>query len=168
MAANIQNYLFFEPTDRTTTSSAAVVNQYNHFTHGANICSSNVYGMDNNTKFNTYISALTQYITREGHSKVPAVHIENFEEKEITLGAWVGYIRQRYRKGLLPQERIDKISQISNWQWGPFQPGPATDSKRNEIIRNMRTDGKSLREIADEFDLSRQRVHQIIKKLKIS
>ena len=159
---------FFEPTGPATTSSAAVVNQYNHFTHGANICSSNVYGMDNNTKFNTYISALTQYTTREGHSKVPAVHIENFEEKEITLGAWVGYIRQRYRKGLLPQERIDKISQISNWQWGPFQPGPATDSKRNEIIRNMRTDGKSLREIADEFDLSRQRVHQIIKKLKIS
>ena len=103
--------------------------------------------MDNNTKFNTYIKALEQYIAREGNSKVPAIHVENFEEKDVTLGAWAGYIRQRFRKG---------------------QPGPATDSKRNEVIRNMRTEGKSLREIADEFDLSRQRVHQIVKKLKIS
>lgn len=124
--------------------------------------------MDNNTKFNTYIKALEQYIAREGNSKVPAIHIENFEEKDVTLGAWAGYIRQRFRKGQLSQERIDIISQISQWQWGPFQPGPATDSKRNEVIRNMRTEGKSLREIADEFDLSRQRVHQIVKKLKIS
>ena len=124
--------------------------------------------MDNNTKFNIYISALEQYIAREGNSKVPAIHIEKFEEKDVTLGAWAGYIRQRFRKGQLSQERIDRISQISQWQWGPFQPGPATDSKRNEVIRNMRTEGKSLREIADEFDLSRQRVHQIVKKLKIS
>jgi DNA-binding NarL/FixJ family response regulator len=124
--------------------------------------------MDNNTKFNTYIKALEQYIAREGNSKVPAIHVENFGEKDVTLGAWAGYIRQRFRKGQLSQERIDIISQISQWQWGPFQPGPATDSKRNEVIRNMRTEGKSLREIADEFDLSRQRVHQIVKKLKIS
>jgi DNA-binding NarL/FixJ family response regulator len=124
--------------------------------------------MDNNTKFATYIKALEQYIAREGNSKVPAIHVENFEEKDVTLGAWAGYIRQRFRKGQLSQERIDIISQISQWQWGPFQPGPATDSKRNEVIRNMRTEGKSLREIADEFDLSRQRVHQIVKKLKIS
>ena len=83
---------------------------------------------------------------------MPAIHVENFEEKDVTLGAWAGYIRQRFRKGQLSQERIDRISQISQWQWGPFQPGPATDSKRNEVIRNMRTEGKSLREIADEFD----------------
>ncbi len=132
------------------------------------MCSSIVTSMDNNTKFNTYIKALEQYIAREGNSKVPAIHVENFEEKDVTLGAWAGYIRQRFRKGQLSQERIDRISQISQWQWGPFQPGPATDSKRNEVIRNMRTEGKSLREIADEFDLSRQRVHQIVKKLKIS
>lgn len=124
--------------------------------------------MDNNTKFNIYIGALEQYIAREGNSKVPAIHIEKFEEKDVTLGAWAGYIRQRYRKGQLSQARIDRISQISQWQWGPFQPGPATDSKRNEVIRSMRTEGKSLREIADEFDLSRQRVHQIVKKLQIS
>jgi predicted DNA-binding protein YlxM (UPF0122 family) len=31
----------------------------------------------------------------------------------------------------------------------------------------MRIEGLSLRQIADEFDLSRQRVHQIVKKMKL-
>lgn len=123
--------------------------------------------MDNLTKFNIYIGALEQYISREGNSRVPAIHIEKFQENDVSLGAWSGYIRQRYRKNQLNPERVSKIREISGWQWGPFQPGPATDVKRNEIIKEMRIDGKSLREIADEFDLSRQRVHQIVKKLKI-
>jgi Mor family transcriptional regulator len=124
--------------------------------------------MDNLTKFNIYTGALEQYISREGDSRVPAIHVEKFQENDVSLGAWAGYIRQRYRKNQLHPERISKMQEITGWQWGPFQPGPATDVKRNEIIKEMRIDGKSLREIADEFDLSRQRVHQIIKKLKIS
>jgi DNA-binding NarL/FixJ family response regulator len=120
--------------------------------------------MDNNTKFNTYIQALSQYVAREGNSKVPAIHVEKFEEKDVSLGAWVGYIRQRHRKNQLSQERIEKINSVVNWQWGPFQPGPATDLQRNQEILSMRSAGKSLREIADQFDLSRQRVHQILKK----
>ena len=124
--------------------------------------------MDNNTKFNIYVGALEQYIQRTGNSRIPATHIEKIEENEISLGAWAGYIRQRYRKNLLSSSRVARLEQIANWQWGPFQPGPATDAERNEKIRQLRLDGRSLREIADEFDLSRQRVHQIIRKLKIS
>jgi DNA-binding NarL/FixJ family response regulator len=123
--------------------------------------------MDNNTKFSIHVRALQQFILREGHSKIPASHIEKFEDQSISLGAWAGYIRQRYRNGLLSQERVVKIQAISGWQWGPFQPGPATDAQRNEKIKQMRTNGMSLRQIADEFDLSRQRVHQIVKKLNI-
>lgn len=124
--------------------------------------------MDNNTKFNLYTEALEVYISKNGNSKIPAAHIEIVNEKEISLGAWAGYIRQRFRKNQLPAARIARLEQIQGWEWGPFQPGPATDSARNESIRELRIQGKSLREIADEFDLSRQRVHQIIKKLKIS
>lgn len=124
--------------------------------------------MDNNTKFNIYVGALEQYISTNGNSKIPAAHIEKFQENDVSLGAWTGYIRQRYRKNQLSASRVARLEQIQGWQWGPFQPGPATDAARNESIRQLRGQGKSLREIADEFDLSRQRVHQIIKKLKIS
>ena len=124
--------------------------------------------MDNTTKFNLYTGALEQYISKNGNSKIPAAHIEILNEKEISLGAWAGYIRQRFRKNQLPAARVTRLEQIEGWNWGPFQPGPATDSVRNESIRELRGQGKSLREIADEFDLSRQRVHQIIRKLKIS
>lgn len=124
--------------------------------------------MDNTTKFNIYLQALEQYIAREGDSRIPATHIEKLENSDVSLGAWAGYIRQRHRKNLLSEIRAARLEQIQGWQWGPFQPGPATDDSRNETIRNMRAAGKSLREIADEFSLSRQRVHQIIKKLDIS
>lgn len=131
---------------------------------GANICSSSVRGMDNNTRFTTYIQALEQYANREGTSQIPAAHVEKFQETDIALGAWAGYIRQRYRKNQLSEDRVQKIQKIAHWQWGPFKPGPATDINRNVEIHQMRAAGKSLREIADVFDLSRQRVHQIIKK----
>ena len=123
--------------------------------------------MDNTTKFNLYTEALEQYISKNGNSKIPAAHIEILNEKEISLGAWAGYIRQRFRKNQLPAARVTRLEQIEGWNWGPFQPGPATDSVRNESIREMRIQGLSLRQIADEFDLSRQRVHQIVKKMKL-
>jgi DNA-binding NarL/FixJ family response regulator len=123
--------------------------------------------MDNNTKFTMYVQALEQYVSKFGHSRIPTSHIEDLENQKINLGAWAGYVRQRYRKNQLSQNRISVLEATAGWQWGPFQPGPATDSVRNEVIRELRIQGKSLREIADEFDLSRQRVHQIVKKLQI-
>jgi hypothetical protein len=125
--------------------------------------------MDNTAKFNLYTRALEQYIQKNGNSKIPAAHIEELENQKINLGAWAGYVRQRYRKNQLSESRIQALQSINGWEWGPFQPGPATDLGRNEQIRLMRFEKKmSLREIADEFDLSRQRVHQIIKKIEVA
>jgi DNA-binding NarL/FixJ family response regulator len=123
--------------------------------------------MDNNTRFNTYIQALQQFSSREGHCNVPAVHTEIVDGKEITLGAWVGYVRQRRRKNQLSDNRASELQAVSGWQWGPLKPGPATDADRNQQILQMRAAGSSLRQIADQFDLSRQRVHQIVKKISI-
>jgi DNA-binding NarL/FixJ family response regulator len=119
--------------------------------------------MDNKTRFNKYVKAVKQFAEREGHTHVPATHIEKIEESEISLGAWVGYARQRYRKNQLSEERVRELSSVSGWVWGPLRPGPATDINRNKRILEMRAAGKSLRQIADEFDLSRQRVHQIVR-----
>jgi DNA-binding NarL/FixJ family response regulator len=124
--------------------------------------------MDNNTRFELYKKALRQFSLREGHCLVPAIHIEIFEGKEIFLGAWIGYVRQRKKKNQLSQNRIEELEEIPGWQWGPLRPGPATDKNRNKNILEMRAAGRSLRQIADEFDLSRQRIHQIVKKSNIS
>jgi len=119
--------------------------------------------MDNTTRFQMYIDALRQFSIREGHCRVPAIHVELVEGKEINLGAWVGYTRQRYRKKELPENRAKAIEEVSGWEWGPLKPGPATDIRRNSEIFEMRRSGLSLRQIADQFDLSRQRIHQIVK-----
>ena len=123
--------------------------------------------MDNTTRFNTYIKALSQFAAREGHCNVPAIHTEIIENNDVTLGAWVGYVRQRRRKNQLSEERAAAIQAVSGWQWGPLKPGPATDTDRNSEILQMRAAGSSLRQIADKFDLSRQRVHQIVKNIQV-
>jgi DNA-binding NarL/FixJ family response regulator len=123
--------------------------------------------MDNTTRFNTYIKALSQFALREGHCNVPAIHTEIVDNSDVTLGAWVGYVRQRRRKNQLSEERATAIQAVSGWQWGPLKPGPATDDDRNTEILQMRAAGSSLRQIADKFDLSRQRVHQIVKNIQV-
>ena len=123
--------------------------------------------MDNTTRFNTYIKALSQFAQREGHCNVPAIHTEIVDNSDVTLGAWVGYVRQRRRKNQLSDNRAAELQAVPGWQWGPLKPGPATDAERNQQILQMRAAGSSLRQIADQFDLSRQRVHQIVKKISI-
>ncbi|NQW58822.1 MAG: Helicase associated domain protein [Polynucleobacter sp.] len=102
------------------------------------------------------------YTVREGHCRVPAVFVERVDGNEVPLGAWVGYMRQRYRKNELSPERIACLEQILDWQWGPLSPGPSTNQNRNLKILELRESGESLRAIADVFELSRQRVHQIV------
>jgi hypothetical protein len=120
--------------------------------------------MDNTTRFNQYIQALQQYITREGHAHVPATHTETLNTTTINLGTWVGYMRQRNKNNQLPQNRTDTLNNTIGWTWGPLKPGPATKNARNNEIHNMRLNGQSLSQIADHYQLSRQRVHQIVKR----
>ncbi len=120
--------------------------------------------MDNVTRFNLTLTAINQFAAREGNCNIPAAHIEHVGPDALPLGSWVGYLRQRRRKGQLAAERIEKLESIPGWQWGPLRPGPQTNSDRNLKILDLHRGGKSLRFIADEFELSRQRVHQIVKK----
>lgn len=121
-----------------------------------------VLTMNNITRFKLAIHGLEVFVKREGHCRVPAVFVEIIDGQEIPLGAWVGYMRQRYKTGQLSPERIARLELIPDWQWGPLPPGAATDVSRNMKIVELYGDGKSLRAIADTFELSRQRVHQIV------
>ena len=39
----------------------------------------------------------------------------------IRIGSWLNSQRQRYKKGKLSQDRIDKLEAISNFYWDPFE-----------------------------------------------
>lgn len=119
--------------------------------------------MDNNTRFDRYIAALQQYISRENHARVPSHHVENINSEDIFLGAWVSYVRQRKRQNKLKPNFETQLSSIPQWMWGPLKRGPKRKAERNEQILDMRSKGHSITQISDEFNISRQRVHQIVK-----
>jgi len=118
--------------------------------------------MNNRDRFIRYVTALNNFRMRAGHCEVPASHIEILDGEEVRLGAWVGYIRQRSRKGLLQDDRIEALNQIPGWEWGPLRPGPRTNAARNKDILAERRRGASLQQIAEKYNLSRQRIHQIV------
>lgn len=110
------------------------------------------------------MTALNQYTQTTGHARVPAAHKETLEDGTVVnLGAWVGYVRQRYRTGILTVDKAQALSEVPGWEWGPLRPGPAADLERNADILALRSQGFSLQGIGDRFGLSRQRVHQIIR-----
>lgn len=93
---------------------------------------------------------------------MPAKHVESIDGEDFGLGAWVSYVRTRYRNQSLRSDRVATLEAYSGWQWGPLRPGPKPDETRDSEIRKMRNNGKSLQEIGDAFGLSRQRIHQIV------
>jgi len=93
---------------------------------------------------------------------VAALHREKVGNLDVPLGSWVGYVRHRRRKNQLSEQNTAALSSVHGFEWGPLSPGPPTNSKRNQLIREARGAGNSLSQIADMFELSRQRVHQIV------
>lgn len=108
--------------------------------------------------------ALAQYTTRTGNALVPASHVELYDGRTAPIGAWVGYMRQRYRTNILSASRVERLQNLNGWTWGPLRPGPASNNARDEQILNLRLEGKSLQAIAEQVGVSRQRVHQITRR----
>lgn len=118
--------------------------------------------MINQTKWETHIRALRSFVGRTGNAKVPRNHIESTDSGEVQLGAWVSYVRHRYRKGHLSDAQVQELLALPNWQWGPFRPGRKSDQERDRQIVQKFSNGSTLQQIATEYNLTRQRVHQII------
>ena len=75
-------------------------------------------------------------------------------------------MRTRYRQNALSDERIALLEKFPSWEWGPVRPGPKSHDfvvVRNQRIVNAHESGASLAQIAREHNLSRQRVHQIVR-----
>jgi len=120
--------------------------------------------MDNKAKWNRNIEALKIFISSNGHAKVPSTYVVKTTDGDFGLGTWVAYMRTKYRKGDLGQQKISELENLSGWVWNPGKPGPAGNPKRDEEILKARETGAHLQAIADKYNLSRQRVHQIIER----
>ena len=126
--------------------------------------------MNHNTRWKKHYDALVTYSERYGDALVPSGHVEFVGSgEEINLGNWVSYMRTRYRQDALSSERISLLEGIPTWDWGPVSPGPKSRDiviERNSIIVARHKQGDSLSNIAKEYGLSRQRIHQIVKGAK--
>ena len=115
-------------------------------------------GMNSVMRARPFLEALDRYVDREGTARVPTEHLED----GVRLGPWVSSVRQRHHKGTLDVDLVAALEQRPGWVWGPLRPGPESMAGRNDEIRTMRANGASLRDIGEKFNLSRQRVHQIV------
>jgi hypothetical protein len=116
-------------------------------------------------RWQEHLAALNQYINRTGSALVPSNHIEVYGGRNIALGAWVSYNRQRHRNGTLSAERTSTLSALTGWKWEKQQPGRRYDKARDANILERYKSGVSAKSLADEFGLSRQRVHQIVRRV---
>ena len=121
--------------------------------------------MRTSDKWTRNIKALEIFVNANGHAKVPAVTRIIIDGNEVSLGSWVSYLRVKYRAGTLSIDKQIQLQSFSGWSWGPCKPGPLGDIQRDEAMLSARRAGRSLQSIADEYGLSRQRVHQIIRRV---
>ena len=118
-------------------------------------------------KWNLYVAALNEFANARGHTNVPASFSVTVGDKSLKLGNWTGYIKARGRAGRLSDQRRAQLEAIHGWSWDARRPGPSGDAGRDQQIALARRGGRSLQSIAVEWNLSRQRVHQIVRRLEI-
>jgi hypothetical protein len=71
--------------------------------------------------FRWTLLALTQFVDREGHARVPDGHVETFDGEKIKLGVWVTNRRMQYNNGKLAQDRIDALEALPGWEWDKLE-----------------------------------------------
>lgn len=121
--------------------------------------------MTSTSKWDKNIDALRDFVDKHGSALVPTAHKHEFDSRTVSLGAWVSYLRIKYRGGLISPDKISQLESFPGWSWGPCKPGPLGNPDRDSKMIEMRTNGSSLQTIGDEYGLSRQRVHQILNRL---
>lgn len=114
--------------------------------------------------WNIYIRALRQYVDRTGSANPPRAHLETVEGVgEVNLGSWCSYVRRRNAMGRLPESRREELDTIDGWSWSI---APQRNIQRENEIVHLRQEKKmTLREIAGQYGISRQRVHAVLRKV---
>lgn len=119
--------------------------------------------MNRNEMFYTRIHLLSAYARENGHCDIPlSFHTRDHAGERIALGRWASYIKGRYRAGLLTVEQARGFEAIPGWDWDARLPGARKKVALHTRVHELRAKRHSLQQIADQVNLSRQRVHQIL------
>jgi hypothetical protein len=110
------------------------------------------------------LEALSSFVAQNGTALVPTQHVQD----GYRLGSWVTYIRSRQRSGNVDQELGNYLESLPGWTWGPLPPGPGAKVDRNVEIIDRASKGESLSHLASEYGVSRQRIHQIVKRSTVT
>jgi hypothetical protein len=113
----------------------------------------------------TYLRAYRKHLDLGGTAHVPRNLIVDLEGiGPVKLGRWVHYVRSRHAVRRLEGWKVRSLNGIHGWSW--VQPSPSTMTQRDQTILAMRRNGDTLSRIATAFNLSRQRVHAILRKVE--
>lgn len=114
------------------------------------------------------LEALKQFYDREKHTEAPMGHVEVVDGEEVQLGTWLAYVRQKKRGGTLSDEIIAGCLLVNpDFSWTKRKTGPKVrNSVRDLNIYTLHASGVSLEKIAEQYGISRQRVHQICQKVQ--
>ncbi|MDJ0763977.1 MAG: helicase associated domain-containing protein [Myxococcota bacterium] len=86
------------------------------------------YWSGQEAKWDRACDLLNQFIEREGHARVPKLHIEG----DFKLGVWVMHQREKYRRGALSRERQKYLNKIPGWDWYG-KPNKLPDADLGEV-----------------------------------
>lgn len=63
--------------------------------------------------WNDAYAALTRFVAREGHARVPSSHVED----GLKLGSWIAAQRVAHRRSKLDRERTERLDALPGWHW---------------------------------------------------
>jgi hypothetical protein len=107
--------------------------------------------------------ALQQFVAREGTSMIGSTCVEVYQGEKVAIGSWVAHTRKQYRSGLLSDARQRELQAVNGWVWSKRKPGRRYDISRDSEMVALYSQGTRVCDLAQQFNLSRQRVHQILR-----
>jgi len=106
--------------------------------------------------------AVRRFAAQHGHTDIPVLHSEN----ELAVGKWVSAVRYRYRKNVdqVPVTLRATLDNVPGWSWGARGRGRPAYGARNAEVCEMHKHGVSVPVIAEQYKVTTQRIHQILKR----
>lgn len=122
--------------------------------------------MNYQEKWTRNIQALQVFVDSYGHANVPSAYSVEIDGKTVFLGPWVSKTKAQYRNGKLLPHKARELEAIPGWHWESSRPGPRVPGGRDVSIIERHAAGESSSKIAEELNLTTQRVNQILRKAK--